>query len=1153
MDPQVSLRTRRRIWIWAISLALLLVVLAAVGCGSTESIGQTGTGSNQGGGNTTGAGITPGQTVYGRFFVVPSMLFTDPAVTNAVLAARSELLPQGYSVSPRGDVLSWPPSPGYSWVITLGDQTVLVGPDGTFALAAPAAGSSTTATITNPTNRFAKTTLDISLLSATAADAPILFAAVPFKTSGMSDEAAPDAAFSEGDLEAVQTAFGSGPVAPRQVQAKQSGPPEQVVAREVFCGRQAGAVTPADIAALAGKRQQATNKAVGDLLEPLAKVLGIPVLTTLRNGAGGVLLAPIRSGPLPGTYPPLERDILTNCPQFNGPTDLASLNPLAAALNGALAQVEQSSGGAYFGSTCDMYVLDATCMNERPESDAELLSFLAVAKNPILSPSNQLFSAVGGGVVKLVTLIPGGTLGPGGSLDPRSPVALELPAVLVDKDFKDGGQIHCVNNHRGRMCGQFLKGDLSIKDAASGLIASTNAGRDLPQLATILTGRPLPTELNLRVPAGDRGTLTVHNNGTYGVTLVYPQDQNPAQVSFTAETLGVAGVPSLQTISGNIQRLLHFDKEPPPNFVEIPLPGRAHKSFRYATDRTLNYAVPANATPGQKSSFSFVVDDSSVAVSITVGSPVEISPPSAQIALTKTEPTPFSFSGPAIQELADYVQSLQSNGVVTVGYRWSVTGSAGGTVSNGLQQGTTVESTAINVQYLKNPAAQTGQTDELKLEVLIKQLGQTTVFGSATATVTMGEGGRVSLAPASLNVRPAQNVPITASVQNIPLGANLLYQWSVAGTLGGTLNDNAGNTGTSFESASPNITYFSNTAPDDTSDVVTVTVTLVGSPNQVLGTATSTLSRGLTQVTSFPAGELPDAVTYGNNRFVSIGTLLSFTGNRDTRTAWTSPDGKVWTRTPNFIPAELGSDNQSVFLGFLNGEFVALQDDRLQSLVYITRSSDPSTSSTTTQISEYRIQSLTYVNGRYIGVGFRNEPDAPGVILASPDLNTWTLLFSDPNHSWSSVATGDGKIVATGTNIVTSSDGGDHWQTANSGTSESVTTPVFAAGKWVAVTRGGEFLNSTDALQWSVVSSLPDVHLEFLTYGAGEFKVLAGGRTPNFPLESPRSVYTSSDGINFTLDEGPVYSGIFWLTAGPPFVAAGLAGDQQTGITVVNP
>ncbi|WP_334147223.1 hypothetical protein [Hyphomicrobium sp.] len=219
-----------------------------------------------------------------------------------------------------------------------------------------------------------------------------------------------------------------------------------------------------------------------------------------------------------------------------------------------------------------------------------------------------------------------------------------------------------------------------------------------------------------------------------------------------------------------------------------------------------------------------------------------------------------------------------------------------------------------------------------------------------------------------------------------------------------------------------------------------------------------------------PAGSVSGAIAFGNNLFV-----VPSQGGW-TRDVWTSPDGINWTTHNNSLPPSAPSIQAVTYGG---GQFVGVGNDGA-----IITSSDginwtERSSTVTTGFTD-----IAYGNGRYVAVGGWGVPSHP--VVTSTDAVNWTAVPSASvfNSRWNSVAYGNGLFVAKsyggGPHFMYSSDG-ENWQAGNSGTYGT---------HW-----GGEFIS----------------------FGNGLF-VVAGavGAGP-----SDRTIYTSSDGINWSLQSGP--------------------------------
>ena len=167
------------------------------------------------------------------------------------------------------------------------------------------------------------------------------------------------------------------------------------------------------------------------------------------------------------------------------------------------------------------------------------------------------------------------------------------------------------------------------------------------------------------------------------------------------------------------------------------------------------------------------------------------------------------------------------------------------------------------------------------------------------------------------------------------------------------------------------------------------------------------------------------------------------------------------------------------------------------------------TSQTSPAFGEW--MSVVYGNGLFVAVS------SDGV-MTSPDGISWTLQTPSTNQRWISVAYGNGLFVAVSSDDVMTSPDGITW------TSKlmkrffdrlELAAVTYGNGLFVAVsdrnrTSGGRVITSSDGINWTLQTSVPDRQWSSVTYGNGLFVAVCD-------RSCDESVMTSPDGINWTL------------------------------------
>lgn len=779
-----------------------------------------GNGTDAGGGlrqsqSTNRANLLPGQTVYGRVRLLPFMPIVTPSAQTIFRELRASLQPGPVRISQAGDYILWPDSPGSNWILKLGAQTVFADETGAFQVTVPVDGL-IQATLCDSEGKFEPIALSLSDLSLDPQHSKELIVPIGFKGScGMSPEDT-DEFCAPGTLDPIRTA--------------------QFLAR----------FFPVDW-------QSETPKKPG-------------VIRTER-----------------GTYPPPV--LLGGCPDTDGPLQLSN-NPD----NDEKIELIQRTPRdliQYLESTCDQNVLDGACVNENAFSNIEYRRLQAFLNNGVVQRLESALGAQFSGNALFLT-----------------------PASAVG-----GNTRNCVVNHKSRICGTFLLGDVSV-DTSQGLV-------------------PTGESQTLMVEPGQEGTFVVHNNGAFGQTFITDIEGDAVELDPTPVSEAGGTAPNMERL-GFVLTLLHYDERP---------------VAAYRADRTIRFRVNANAREGEESFLVFRVDDRKVELKFKVtravvkitppqatlargtsqtftaslenppqtgqisyewsldrragtlssstgesvrflasggdvvslreeilvnavletaagrrvvgrgsatisieGSLVQVAPSSVNLPLTQDTPTTFSFSGPAVQELSSILQDTQPNGVTaTAIFRWSVSGTAGGTLSvtdsNGqAQQGVSLETTSPSVQYLKKANAQNGQEDTVKLEVLIRRGANTDPFGTASASVNIGTRLRARIVPLNAQISgTTDSVDLTVVVEGGAPGDRFFKRWRYTTQFSlGSLVDAQGRdvaAGTELSTVTYKLSRHPNAAPQtDGLEVEVYTVNANGTRGELIDTLPTTVT-----------------------------------------------------------------------------------------------------------------------------------------------------------------------------------------------------------------------------------------------------------------------------------------------------------------------
>jgi hypothetical protein len=302
---------------------------------------------------------------------------------------------------------------------------------------------------------------------------------------------------------------------------------------------------------------------------------------------------------------------------------------------------------------------------------------------------------------------------------------------------------------------------------------------------------------------------------------------------------------------------------------------------------------------------------------------------------------------------------------------------------------------------------------------------------------------------------------------------------------------------------------------------------------------------GLNWTTSFTPGAFPQAVTYGNGKYVSFGKVngfqistngtdwtsigsvipISFSawgvtfGNNlfvavSTASTGTSSDGIIW-RSFSPPPATIVSS-----LTFGNNLFVAAS----QSGGILTSTNGQRWNSINTNGSW---RGIGYVNNLFIAAGQLTNTTA---VFVSPDAQTWTPYVYASTNILRGVSYGNGLFVAVGDAMILTSSDGQVWASQQANTTYSLRSVAFGNGRFVTVGDNGIILASEDGTNWvsCVVGNRTEVR--GVTYGDKFVAVGASGM-----------VLDSSDGQLWQAKNTATSVDLQCIAAGNSVYAAGAA------------
>jgi hypothetical protein len=189
-------------------------------------------------------------------------------------------------------------------------------------------------------------------------------------------------------------------------------------------------------------------------------------------------------------------------------------------------------------------------------------------------------------------------------------------------------------------------------------------------------------------------------------------------------------------------------------------------------------------------------------------------------------------------------------------------------------------------------------------------------------------------------------------------------------------------------------------------------------------------------------GYLLNAVTYGNNLFVAVGSNVIMT----------SPDGITWTTRTS--PAS----NTWVSVVYGNNLFVAVSQDGVGNRIMT--SPDGINWTVRSSPSNAQWMSVTYGGGTYVAVacGDGSDTSCGGTtnqsVMTSSNGTTWTLQNAPTDDHWVSITYGNNLFVASGLNsMIMKSSNGTTWTDAAIDTSSLFYFDITSKGTFGGSTR----------------------------------------------------------------------------------------------------
>jgi photosystem II stability/assembly factor-like uncharacterized protein len=240
-----------------------------------------------------------------------------------------------------------------------------------------------------------------------------------------------------------------------------------------------------------------------------------------------------------------------------------------------------------------------------------------------------------------------------------------------------------------------------------------------------------------------------------------------------------------------------------------------------------------------------------------------------------------------------------------------------------------------------------------------------------------------------------------------------------------------------------------------------------------------------------------EGLVYGNGMFVAVGNEL--VGSTTSQSLiLTSPDGKAWiNRKPSVAPFTrdyIGS------VSYGNGKFIALGYKESAEFQGLIMTSSNGISWTEQTYGEGTLLGSVYGDQQYVIVG------ANGTILTSSNGETWTSQANESSDVLYGVSYGNGLYVAVGGSTVLTSSDGITWKQQPTDSSTYLYNVTYGNGLFVAVGEGGKIITSSDGLTWTGQTSPVYSALHGIHYDENGFKAAGASGT----------IVTSTDGITWT-------------------------------------
>ncbi|MFK1931230.1 hypothetical protein ACIXFI_21825 [Bacteroides fragilis] len=245
-----------------------------------------------------------------------------------------------------------------------------------------------------------------------------------------------------------------------------------------------------------------------------------------------------------------------------------------------------------------------------------------------------------------------------------------------------------------------------------------------------------------------------------------------------------------------------------------------------------------------------------------------------------------------------------------------------------------------------------------------------------------------------------------------------------------------------------------------------------------------------------------NSIAYGNGRYIAVGGGLNSLGY-----ITTSTDGVNWS-----APKQVSEPNLNC-IAYGNGKFIAISAPYLSGsswITYVFTFTDGESWTRRELQSSYDWKSITYANGKFVAVGTYRQSDAYSMV--STDGITWTVsnrvgVITDVQR----VAGGNALFVGTSENAVITSADGLNWNRIALTKNRDV---AFGNNMFVCVGNNNFSSNFTDVSTWNSSNAIGKIWpanggWSNISFSNGVYVTIGMDESSNY-------VTTSNDAVNWT-------------------------------------